>query len=74
MPTPEPTPQPTPAPIVAPQWTEISSQLQPVWQRLMVTDQESTFLKNLSQVAEDYIAVTTANAVSNGATPVNPSS
>jgi len=40
----------------------------------MVTDEESVFLKNLSQVAENYIAVTTANAVSNGTSPTNPSS
>jgi hypothetical protein len=40
----------------------------------MVTDEESTFLKNLSHVAESYIAVTTANAVNNGASPANPSS
>jgi len=74
VPTPEPTPQPTPAPIVAPQWTEIYSQVQPVWQQLMVTDHESAFLKNLSQVAENYIEVTSANAVTNGATPANSSS
>jgi hypothetical protein len=40
----------------------------------MVTDQESAFLKNLSQVAEDYIEVTSANTVSNGASPANPTS
>jgi hypothetical protein len=40
----------------------------------MVTDQESAFLKNLSQVAQDYIEVTSTNAVSNGASPRNLSS
>jgi hypothetical protein len=75
VPTPVPTTQPTPAPqVTAPDWSEISSRVQPVWQQLMVTDQESAFLKSLSQVAQDYIEVTRANAVTNGATPANPSS
>jgi hypothetical protein len=58
-----------------PQASEIFSQLQPVWQQLMVTDRESVFLKNLSLVAETYIATTASNAVANGATPADhPSS
>jgi hypothetical protein len=37
----------------------------------MVTDKESVFLQGLARVAEDYLQITTANAVADGRTPAD---
>jgi hypothetical protein len=65
-----PTPEPTPVPQVAtPRWTLILSEVQPVWQQLMVTDRGSDFLRNLSLLAQDYLEISNANTVADRSAP-----
>ncbi len=65
-PTPAPTPEPTPAPQVsAPGWTQILSQVQPWWDRLMAIEKDGSVLRSLSHLAESYLELTSDGIVQN---------
>jgi hypothetical protein len=65
-PTPAPTPSPTPTPVPAPEWNQIMTQVQPWWDRLMVVDEDGTFLRTMSHVAENYLEIKKGAAVRTG--------
>ncbi len=74
-PTPAPTPSPTPTPVPAPEWSQIMTQVQPWWDRLIVIKEDGSLLRTVSHVAESYLEVKTGSAVrADGSNPGAPSS